>query len=100
MALQLTYGVVLFIMLVGLPPWEFAHESDPRFNMICQGSLMSLLNQWRRAISPDAGDLLQKMFQKDARHRLSLIEVMDHKWVTSGNISPPPLNPIIRCEQN
>jgi serine/threonine protein kinase len=93
-------GVVLFIMLVGLPPWEFAHESDPRFNMICQGSLMSLLNQWRRAISPDAGDLLQKMFQKDARRRLSLIEVMGHKWVTSGNISPPPLNPIIGCEQN
>ena len=83
-------GVILFIMVVGLPPFEFAHDHDPRFRMIARGGLMAMLNQWGRSISPQVCDLLQRMLQKHPRNRLSLMEVMDHRWVVDGYVTPPP----------
>lgn len=83
-------GIILFIMLVGLPPFEWANRDDPRFRMITRGGLMTMLNQWRRPISEEAGDLLQNMLREDPAERLSLIEVMDHMWVVSDEAAPPP----------
>jgi len=82
-------GIILFIMLVGLPPFELAHDEDPRFRMITRGKLNDMLSQWNRTISNDAAELLQNMLRKDPRDRLSLMEVMDHRWVISENVSPP-----------
>lgn len=82
-------GVILFIMLVGIPPFEWAHDEDPRFKMITRGNLSGLLAQWSRPISHDAADLLQNMLRKNPRDRLSLMEVMDHKWVVDENVAPP-----------
>lgn len=75
-------GVILFIMLVGLPPWEFAREEDPRYRMVVRGGLERMLRSWNRPLSPTAADLLQKMLREDPRERLSLCEVKDHPWVT------------------
>jgi serine/threonine protein kinase len=74
-------AVILFIMLVGLPPWEFAREEDPRYRMVVRGGLERMLRSWQRPVSPLAADLLQKMLREDPRERLSLIEVKDHPWV-------------------
>jgi len=73
-------GVILFIMLVGLPPWEFARPEDPRYKMVSKGKLSRMLNSWKRPVSPLAADLLQKMLMEDPRQRLSLTEVKDHPW--------------------
>jgi serine/threonine protein kinase len=73
-------GIVLFIMLVGLPPFELASRDDPRFRLICRGGLGQLVEHWQRPISQDAIDLLQNMLQEDPRDRLSLFQVMDHPW--------------------
>lgn len=83
-------GIILFIMLVGLPPFEWANRDDPRFLMITNGRLMSMLRQWRRPVSEEAGDLLQRMLREDPRDRLSLSEVMDHMWVVRDEAAPPP----------
>lgn len=74
-------GVILFVMLVGLPPWEFAREEDPRYRMVARGGLERMLRSWQRPISPLAADLLQKMLREDPRERLSLCEIKDHPWV-------------------
>ena len=74
-------GVILFIMLVGLPPWEYANKDDPRYRMVVGGGLERMLRSWDRSISPLAADLLQKMLLEDPRQRLSLMEVKDHPWV-------------------
>ena len=74
-------GVILFIMLVGLPPFEWANRDDPRFRMITKGGLVLMLNQWNRPVSFEAGNLLQRMPKKDPKERLSLVEIMDHPWV-------------------
>lgn len=77
-------GVILFIMLVGLPPWEFARPEDPRYKMITRGKLAKMLTSWQRSISPEAADLLQKMLMEDPRERLSLMEIKDHPWIVMG----------------
>mmetsp|Transcript_16115 Transcript_16115/g.33090 ORF Transcript_16115/g.33090 Transcript_16115/m.33090 type:complete len:394 (-) Transcript_16115:191-1372(-) len=74
-------GVILFIMLVGLPPWEFARQEDPRYRMVIKGKLSIMLDSWDKSVSPLAADLLQKMLMEDPRQRLSLTEVKDHPWV-------------------
>lgn len=81
-------AVILFIMLVGLPPWEFAREEDPRYRMVVRGGLTKMLRSWDREISPTAADLLQRMLREDPRQRLSLIEVQDHAWVTAQDSEP------------
>ena len=86
-------GVILFIMLVGLPPFEWANRDDPRFRMITKGGLVLMLNQWNRPISDEAGDLLQRMLREDPKDRLSLMEVMDHPWVINDDASAPPPQP-------
>lgn len=86
-------GVILFIMLVGRPPFELANREDPRFRMITRGGLMNMLNQWRLPISEDAGDLLQRMLREDPRDRLSLTEVGDHPWVTNDETATPQAPP-------
>eukprot|EP00957_Ditylum_brightwellii_P121277 9248486-Ditylum_brightwellii.AAC.1 len=82
-------GIILFIMLVGLPPFEWANREDPRFRMITKGGLMRMLTQWQRPISPEAGDLLQRMLKEDPKDRLSLVEIMDHQWVVNEEVSSP-----------
>mmetsp|Transcript_45715 Transcript_45715/g.51554 ORF Transcript_45715/g.51554 Transcript_45715/m.51554 type:complete len:256 (-) Transcript_45715:519-1286(-) len=74
-------GVILFIMLVGLPPWEFARPEDPRYKMVIKGKLGRMLDSWKRPVSALAADLLQKMLMEDPHQRLSLTEVKDHPWV-------------------
>lgn len=82
-------GVILFIMLIGLPPFDWASDDDPRFKMITNGRLVAMVRQWGRDISDDAGDLLQKMLMRDPSERLSLMEVMDHKWIVTEPATPP-----------
>jgi len=81
-------GIVLFIMLVGLPPFEWASPDDPRFRLICRGGLDQLLEQWRRPISYPAMDLLQNILREDPRERLSLFQILQHPWVTEGPSNP------------
>ena len=82
-------GVVLFIMLVGLPPWEFAREEDPRYRMVIRGGLARMLQSWDRQVSEPAADLLQKMLNQDPRDRLSLCEIKDHLWVVEDGGAVP-----------
>lgn len=81
-------GIVLFIMIVGLPPFEWASSDDPRYRLISRGGLDKLVCQWQRPISTEAIDLLQRMLKEDPRERLSLFEVMHHPWVTEESVNP------------
>lgn len=68
--------------------WNIPHERDPNFRMIAvEGRLVETLANWRKIISLEAGDLLQKMLRMDPSSRLSLLEVMDHRWVVNNSTS-------------
>lgn len=81
-------GIVLFIMLVGLPPFEWASPEDPRFRLICEGGLRQLVDRWQRPISSQAADLLQSMLRENPRDRLSLFQILQHPWVTEECSNP------------
>lgn len=74
-------GIVLFIMLVGRAPFEWAHPTDQRYEKASRGDLKSLLKLLEIRLSPEAIDLLQGFFHHDPRKRLTLAEVMNHPWV-------------------
>jgi serine/threonine protein kinase len=87
-------GIILFIMLVGRPPWSLASHQDPGYRMVAvegsahgpverldQTGVGRLVLCMGREISPLAADLLQKMLIEDPRQRLSLLEVKDHAWL-------------------
>jgi serine/threonine protein kinase len=40
-------GVILFIILTGVPPFEMSAESDARFRLIYTGQLRKLLQTWQ-----------------------------------------------------
>jgi serine/threonine protein kinase len=90
-------GVILYIMLTGFPPYDQAHRSDQRFELIVNGNLVRQLRSWDIHLSDEAGDLLQRMLQLDPRNRLTLAEVMSHSWVAKGEVvAPPPPHPLTR----
>lgn len=76
-------GIILFITLVGAPPFTLPAPSDKRYRRVIQGQLCSLLRDWglRDVISDDAVDLLNHMLCPIV-NRYTLRQVLAHKWVT------------------
>jgi serine/threonine protein kinase len=85
-------AVVLFILLVGNPPWK--HPCDNiRYELIAkQDQLVPLLQSWQRFVSPQAADLLQRMLREDPNERLSLQEVQEHPWVLNNHAVGTTMN--------
>jgi serine/threonine protein kinase len=83
-------GVVLFVMLVGLAPFKWAHPSDKRFASISKGGLKSLLEALEIPISAEACDLLQGFMWADPRKRWTLADVLQHPWVLGNQFSNRP----------
>ena len=79
-------GVVLFVMLVGLAPFKWAHPTDKRFANISMGGLKNVIKALDISISPEACDLLQGFFWGNPNKRLTLAEVMHHPWVQGKEI--------------
>jgi serine/threonine protein kinase len=86
-------GVVLFVMLVGLAPFKWAHPTDKRYAKICKGGLKDLMDTLDIPLSPEACDLLQGFFWADPRRRLTLAEVMEHPWVQGKQFVDISLKP-------
>lgn len=82
-------GVILFLMLMGFPPWDRACQTDERFKYMSAGYLVQMLTEWEMGISPDAMDLLQRMLFLDPKDRLSLDQVRAHPWMVNGPCLPP-----------
>merc|ERR1712087_885011 len=70
-------GVMLFMMLVGVPPFGRASRSDNCFNAIIGGRLRGVLEVSKRLclVSADALDLLEKIFKLE-KERLTMEELL------------------------
>jgi serine/threonine protein kinase len=77
-------GVILFIMLTGVPPVDTATPLDPRFRMVSAGLIGNMLDQWGIALSPLALDLINRTLRPNPSERLSLYEIAEHPWVREG----------------
>ncbi|GFH59812.1 hypothetical protein CTEN210_16288 [Chaetoceros tenuissimus] len=75
-------GVLIFVLVAGIPPWQFAHDHHDRaFYHISRGSLAEVIANSRFEMSSVLVDLLQNMFHRDPRQRLSLQQVKSHPWI-------------------
>lgn len=80
-------GVMLFILVTGVPPVEAAIEVDPRFRMIRDGELGNMLHQWNiTTLSDECVDLLTCILQADPDRRFTLDQIEAHAWMAAGGV--------------
>ncbi|CAG9463396.1 unnamed protein product [Pedinophyceae sp. YPF-701] len=87
-------GVILYILLSGLPPfWGKTHKEI--FNMIRKSPIDFQTEPWPK-VSSMAKDLVSKMLDRDMTKRLSAREVLAHPWMQEKALIPDePLESII-----
>ena len=76
-------GIILFLLLTGMPPWDANTGPSPRDARYCyvrDGRLADLLRNWNINLSQHAPDLLQKLLTADPRRRITLPELRQHPW--------------------
>ncbi|KAK9125319.1 hypothetical protein Scep_014165 [Stephania cephalantha] len=79
-------GVILYILLCGVPPFWAETEQG-----VAQAIIRSVIDfkrdPWPK-VSDNAKDLVKKMLNPDPRRRLSAQEVLDHPWLQNAMKAP------------
>nr|XP_012144191.1 PREDICTED: peripheral plasma membrane protein CASK isoform X4 [Megachile rotundata] len=71
-------GVLLHVLLTGTLP--FVGSRDRLREAICRGRVQMETPPWD-CISEPAKDLIQRMLTTDVNHRITIQEVLNHKWL-------------------
>ncbi|CAN1226835.1 Calcium-dependent protein kinase 17 [Linum grandiflorum] len=79
-------GVMLYILLSGVPPF-WAESEHGIFNAILRGQVDFQTDPWP-AISPQAKDLVRKMLNSDPKQRVSASQVLNHPWIKEDGEAP------------
>jgi hypothetical protein len=74
-------GIILFIILTGVPPIDKATHADIRFTMISEGRLAEMVNNWGIDMKPAVVDLIQRLLKADPMERLTVEEILQHEWM-------------------
>ncbi|XWS43149.1 hypothetical protein CRYUN_Cryun16bG0077900 [Craigia yunnanensis] len=79
-------GVILYILLCGVPPFWAETEQG-----VAQAIIRSVIDfkrdPWPK-VSDNAKDLVRKMLNPDPRRRLTAEEVLDHPWLQNAKKAP------------
>ncbi|XP_015696753.2 calcium-dependent protein kinase 22 isoform X2 [Oryza brachyantha] len=79
-------GVILYILLCGVPP--FWGDNDERIvTAILQGGINFNREPWPK-VSPHAKDLVRKMLDPNPSTRLTAKEVLEHPWLKNADKAP------------
>ncbi|KAF3442777.1 hypothetical protein FNV43_RR16694 [Rhamnella rubrinervis] len=79
-------GVMLYILLSGVPPFWAESEQDI-FDEVLHGDLDFSSDPWPR-ISEGAKNLVRKMLVRDPKKRLTAHEVLCHPWIQVDGVAP------------
>lgn len=82
-------GVILFIMLTGVPPYDVPSIVSPKFRAVYGGQMELLLEKWGFQLDPFAVDLLKHMLCPPSA-RYTFKQIMSHPFVVSGTPLLPP----------
>ncbi|PKA45643.1 Calcium-dependent protein kinase isoform 2 [Apostasia shenzhenica] len=75
-------GVILYILLSGVPPF-WAETEKGIFDAILEGEIDFESEPWP-SISSSAKDLVRKMLTQDPRKRITSAQVLEHRWIREG----------------
>ncbi|XP_057478166.1 calcium-dependent protein kinase 1-like [Actinidia eriantha] len=79
-------GVILYILLSGVPPFWGENEQGI-FDAILRGNLDFASAPWP-SISSSAKDVVKKMLRADPRERISAVDVLNHPWMREDGDAP------------
>ncbi|KAL2348002.1 hypothetical protein Fmac_002002 [Flemingia macrophylla] len=91
-------GVILYILLSGVPPFWAAKEKGI-FDAILRGHLDFVSDPWP-SISRSAKDLIKNMLRADPKERLSAVEVLNHPWMREDGAPDKPLDIAVLTRMN
>ncbi|KAL3632722.1 Calcium-dependent protein kinase 33 [Castilleja foliolosa] len=83
-------GVMLYILLSGVPPF-WAETERGIFDAILKGHVDFESEPWP-SISKSAKDLVRKMLTQDPQKRITATEVLEHPWIKGEEASDKPLD--------
>ncbi|XP_077229487.1 calcium-dependent protein kinase 1-like [Tasmannia lanceolata] len=84
-------GVILYILLSGVPPF-WAENEQGIFDAVLRGHIDFVSDPWP-SISSAAKELVKKMLRPDPKERLSAVEILNHPWVREdGEASDKPID--------
>ena len=83
-------GVILYILLCGLPPF-WGDNEKAIFDSILVGKLDFSEDPWPK-ISEPAKDLVRKLLVRDATQRLTVEQALKHPWVVEGGAPDKPID--------
>jgi len=74
-------GVILFMMLIGAPPYQAPQPQNAAFSYLMKGRMADVLKHWKRLrlVTEDALDLLTQMVRYE-EHRITLEQVLAHPF--------------------
>jgi serine/threonine protein kinase len=73
-------GVLIFILVAGLPPWELATRADARFAFVQRRGLQAVVDSWGLQMSPVLVDLLQRLLRPSPQERMTIEDALNHEW--------------------
>jgi len=76
-------GVILFISLFGVPPFQCPAPTDQRFVLISTNQIMRLLTAWnlQSVVSAEGVDLIQRMLLPQDQ-RFTIEQILQHPWIS------------------
>ncbi|CAJ2672901.1 unnamed protein product [Trifolium pratense] len=83
-------GVILYILLCGVPPFWGESEQEI-FEAILNSELDFSSDPWP-SVSDSAKDLVMRMLVRDPSKRLSAFDVLRHPWMVDGAAPDKPLD--------
>ncbi|CAL1375203.1 unnamed protein product [Linum trigynum] len=84
-------GVILYILLSGVPPF-WGETEQAIFDAVLHGHIDFSSEPWP-SISSSGKDLVKKMLRADPKERLSAVEVLNHPWMREdGDASDKPID--------
>lgn len=87
-------GVILYILLSGLPPF-WGDNEEQIFKMVLKGHVDFGTDPWPK-ISANAKDLVKQLLTLDASKRPSCSEILQHRWLKQeGHGMDKPLDNVV-----
>ncbi|CAF3709089.1 unnamed protein product [Rotaria socialis] len=77
-------GVILYICLVGYPPFSESPDTPPLSEQILKG-LYTFPDEFWSEISAPAKDLIRQMMCVDPTKRLTITSVLEHPWLANDH---------------
>ncbi|CAM6108663.1 unnamed protein product [Calypogeia fissa] len=88
-------GVILYILLSGVPPF-WAETEQGIFEQVLRGDLDFMSEPWP-SISESAKDLIRKMLHPNPKRRVKAHQVLTHPWIQEEGVAPDkPIDPAVQ----